>query len=364
MSQNADMKKFLQVVNGTESQVSVITEGKDPKTNRLSVAEQMAMQHFQKGGAKEKDTRPSVIGPYLEAIEQEHAAITEARLEEAYKLSQKVMEKLYPGTMSRHIAQSQTPAASVKQSAKQSAARMVGEADEVDTVTLDIPLLIRLFEYAREDAKTDMDLHSATERLIELGKEHGTLSMDQYEAIVGTQKALPAPDDVDEGWKSTVAGIAAAGAIGAAINGTPPSDGSITRKKVDWESKVAVVQGKEFVKHSLPADMSKVKRVKDENGKEIYAWVEKSGMKPQYTYYWWAPVQQNEEIDDTDEAFDPEEFSRHMAKLKAQAELRKTNPMKALVKDLVDKDQSSVRPRSFDDTEDRTSKDGYNPYSP
>ena len=33
------------------------------------------------------------------------------------------------------------------------------EVDEKDTVTLDIPLMIRVLEYAREDAKTDMDLH-------------------------------------------------------------------------------------------------------------------------------------------------------------------------------------------------------------
>jgi hypothetical protein len=29
-----------------------------------------------------------------------------------------------------------------------------------DIIKLDIPLLIRLLEYAREDAKTDMDLHN------------------------------------------------------------------------------------------------------------------------------------------------------------------------------------------------------------
>lgn len=93
-----------------------------------------------------------------------------------------------------------------------------------------------------------------------------------------------------EGWKGTVAGLAAAGAIGAAINGTPPTDGSITRKKVDWEPKVAVVQGKEYIKHALPSDSSKVQLTTDDNGNKIYAWVEKSGMRPQYTYYWYAPV--------------------------------------------------------------------------
>lgn len=57
------------------------------------------------------------------------------------------------------------------------------EADKADTVTMDIPLLIRVLEYAREDAKTDMDLHKVVENLIKM-RDQGTLSMAQYNAIV------------------------------------------------------------------------------------------------------------------------------------------------------------------------------------
>lgn len=57
-------------------------------------------------------------------------------------------------------------------------------ADAIDTVTLDIPLMIRLLEYAREDAKTDMDLHDVAQQLIALSKEHSVLSMDQYDSIM------------------------------------------------------------------------------------------------------------------------------------------------------------------------------------
>jgi len=71
------------------------------------------------------------------------------------------------------------------------------ENDEVDTVTLDVPLLLRMMEYAREDAQEDMDLHNAAERMIELSK-NGALSMDDYESIVGDVEALPAPDKVGE----------------------------------------------------------------------------------------------------------------------------------------------------------------------
>ena len=38
-----------------------------------------------------------------------------------------------------------------------------------DTITVDVPLFIRLLEYAREDAQTDMDLHDLADRAIKLG---------------------------------------------------------------------------------------------------------------------------------------------------------------------------------------------------
>ena len=65
-----------------------------------------------------------------------------------------------------------------------------------DIVKMDIPLLIRILEYAREDAKTDMDLHNVTERLIEFSQEGDVLTMEEYDAIVGNQKLLPEPKDM------------------------------------------------------------------------------------------------------------------------------------------------------------------------
>lgn len=62
---------------------------------------------------------------------------------------------------------------------------LMQETEGVDSVTLDIPLMIRMLEYAREDAKDDMDLHNVTEKLIALGQQGGTLSMKDYETIVG-----------------------------------------------------------------------------------------------------------------------------------------------------------------------------------
>ena len=56
--------------------------------------------------------------------------------------------------------------------------------DSIDTVTVDVPLLLRLLEYAKEDAQTDMDLHHVTENLIELSQSINTLTMQDYEDIV------------------------------------------------------------------------------------------------------------------------------------------------------------------------------------
>ena len=60
--------------------------------------------------------------------------------------------------------------------------------DPTDVVTMDVPLLIRLLEYAREDAKTDMDLHDVTENLIKYSKLHDVLSMEQYDKIVAAAR--------------------------------------------------------------------------------------------------------------------------------------------------------------------------------
>jgi hypothetical protein len=58
------------------------------------------------------------------------------------------------------------------------------ESDKVDVVTLDIPLLLRVLEYAKEDAKTDMDLHHLTDNLIKLSKKNDVLTMKHYEDLV------------------------------------------------------------------------------------------------------------------------------------------------------------------------------------
>jgi hypothetical protein len=71
--------------------------------------------------------------------------------------------------------------------------------DKIDTVTLDVPLLIRVFELVREDVKTDMDLHNLVERMLSI-KDKGVLTMDDYETISSAQTSpdsgqMPKPTD-------------------------------------------------------------------------------------------------------------------------------------------------------------------------
>ena len=59
-----------------------------------------------------------------------------------------------------------------------------------DTIKLDVPLFIRLLEYAREDAKDDMDLHHVAENAIDLSQMGSTLSMKDYSNIIGSQENI------------------------------------------------------------------------------------------------------------------------------------------------------------------------------
>lgn len=60
--------------------------------------------------------------------------------------------------------------------------------DKKDTVILDIPLLIRVLELAREDIKTDMDLHRVVEKLISI-RNKGVLTMDDYNTIANIKES-------------------------------------------------------------------------------------------------------------------------------------------------------------------------------
>ena len=55
--------------------------------------------------------------------------------------------------------------------------------DKKDTITFDIPLLIRVLEFAREDLKSDILLHKMVERLLNI-RGKGILTMNEYGKII------------------------------------------------------------------------------------------------------------------------------------------------------------------------------------
>jgi hypothetical protein len=73
---------------------------------------------------------------------------------------------------------------------KSKAKSMKEEFNPADKITMDVPLFIRMMEYAREDAKTDMDLHNVAEKAIALSSSGKTLSMSDYSTIVGETEPI------------------------------------------------------------------------------------------------------------------------------------------------------------------------------
>ena len=53
-----------------------------------------------------------------------------------------------------------------------------------DTIIMDVPLFIRLLEYAREEAKTDMDLHNVADKVIKLSLDGSVLTMKNYDQLI------------------------------------------------------------------------------------------------------------------------------------------------------------------------------------
>ena len=59
------------------------------------------------------------------------------------------------------------------------------QEDPTDLIAMDVPLFLRMLEWAKEEAAEDVDLHEVTERAIEAVKLRGLLSMEDYQDIIG-----------------------------------------------------------------------------------------------------------------------------------------------------------------------------------
>jgi len=86
---SSDMKKFVSIVN-------------ESATNRLSMAEQMTVQHYQEPRKDitnpvlnvNKDAKPSMIGKYFKQIEEELAESEQRYKDRAKQLAERVVNKM------------------------------------------------------------------------------------------------------------------------------------------------------------------------------------------------------------------------------------------------------------------------------
>ena len=61
------------------------------------------------------------------------------------------------------------------------------QENQIDVITVDVPLFIRLLEFAREDSTDDMQLHEVASKLVELCADGDIMTMEQYDEIVGSK---------------------------------------------------------------------------------------------------------------------------------------------------------------------------------
>lgn len=77
--------------------------------------------------------------------------------------------------------------------------------DQKDSVTMDIPFLIRVLELVRENVKDDASLHRIVEKLIEI-RDRGTLTMDDYNYVASLKEELEISEEqMNELKKTTLA---------------------------------------------------------------------------------------------------------------------------------------------------------------
>jgi hypothetical protein len=141
------------------------------------------------------------------------------------------------------------------------------ESDKKDIVSMDIPLLIRVLEYAREDAKTDMDLHKVVENLIDMRGE-GPLTMDHYDSITSIK------EDADPCWTGYQM-------VGMKKKGKREVPNCVPKKSVKEDLKEGN-NGKE----DLPWPMKSNKKNYSKSARIIKNIYKKKGVKKETTYDW------------------------------------------------------------------------------
>jgi hypothetical protein len=110
---------------------------------------------------------------------------------------------------------------------------IVERADAKDTVTFDIPLLIRVLELTREKIKSDIDLHKMVERLIQIRRK-GILTMNDYKLITRLREEYKQELNqlmIEDGMAAAVGPTAVVGNGAIAGTGGKGGEPGVSRKK-------------------------------------------------------------------------------------------------------------------------------------
>jgi len=171
-----DMKKFM----------SIVTEGSNP--HKVALPVQMAMQHYavptEEKPVEQKPVRTSLLNQYMAEASAEKEAVQYNKAADLKMYAQKIAYKV----MGENAIPGHSPGFTGGVGPGMEVQPYESAENPQDVVKMDIPLLIRLLEYAREDAKTDMDLHNVTEMLIKLSTKGNVLTMAHYDRIVNNQR--------------------------------------------------------------------------------------------------------------------------------------------------------------------------------
>lgn len=209
-----DMKRILQSINSVKAANAEDTEMK----RFVSIINQPAAVDRLPAASTQitESVRTTQLDQYIKSVEQQHLelsqAATTAKLSKAQRLAEHAIAEVggnhgHFSKLSNHLSRIKTPSDSIVKMAKNGARldlsmrkRLYKEdAAETDTVTLNVPLLIRLMEFAREEARSDEELHLVVERLIDAADTDRPFTMADYDAIV---KDSEMSEDSDPCWKN------------------------------------------------------------------------------------------------------------------------------------------------------------------
>lgn len=181
-------KKIKSIIKGTAEKSTFGTDPKDPWSVRAGIAEGRESQLDQY--LNSRGINPKFISKDTKIS---HAKSAEFLKWQKDHMFESMTIKHTPTELRQHALKKSTHMNKVVTSDIKPAGGLAPglheETDKEDVISFDIPLLIRMLEYAREDAKSDMDLHKVVEKLINI-RSKGTLTMADYDFVTKLKEEL------------------------------------------------------------------------------------------------------------------------------------------------------------------------------